>query len=130
MKKIIAMVLCLVLALSIVGCGKPATGNNGPHTATDYPAAIMADGEIYLLSGTVMPAEIDESAIIGYTTSYTDTFPEKNGETNFNRELNMPYARVEGGIAVLYENEWYLCTQKEKSNTTVEPTGGSAPSFY
>ena len=26
----------------------------------------------------------------------------------------MPYARVEGGIAVLYENEWYLCTQKDE----------------
>lgn len=114
MKKITAMALFLVLALSLVACGKVAAGNNGPHTATDYPAAIMADGEIYLKSGTAMPAEIDESAIIGYTTSYADTFPEKDGETNFNRELNMPYARVEGGIAVLYENEWYLCTPKEK----------------
>ena len=75
----------------------------------DYPAAIMVDDVVYYLA-YAMPAEIDESAIIGYTTSYTDTFPEKDGETNFNRELNMPYARVEGGIAVLYQNEWYLCT--------------------
>ena len=22
----------------------------------------------------------------------------------------MPYAKVDGGVAVLYENEWYLCT--------------------
>lgn len=127
MKKIMAIALFLVLALSLVACGKAATGNNGPHTSTDYPAAITADGEIYLLSASAMPAEIDKSAIIGYTTSYTDAFPEKDGETNFSRELNMPYARVEGGIAVLYENEWYLCTPKEKSNTAVEPTGGGAP---
>ena len=52
------------------------------------------------------------SAIIGYTSSYTDTFPEKDGETNFNREIGMPYAKVEEGIAVLYENEWHLCTSK------------------
>lgn len=37
-------------------------------------------------------------------------FPEKDGETNFNRELKMPYAKVTDGIAVLYENEWRLCT--------------------
>mgnify|MGYP007128703176 FL=1 len=60
-----------------------------------------------------MPAEVDESSIIGYTTSYIDTFPEKDGETNFNRELEMPYAKVEGGIAVLYDNEWHLCTPKD-----------------
>ena len=57
-----------------------------------------------------LPVSLDESAILGYTDSYTDAFPEKNGETNFNRELGMPYAKVQGGLAVLYENEWYLCT--------------------
>ena len=98
----------------------------GPHTETDYPAAIMAEGSIYLKSAAAMPAEIDESAIIGYTTSYTDTYPEKDGETNFNRELNMPYARVEGGIAVLYENEWYLCTPKDEN----AGSGGGTISFY
>lgn len=25
----------------------------------------------------------------------------------------MPYAKIEGGIAVLYQNEWYLCTPKD-----------------
>ena len=63
-----------------------------------------------------MSGEVDNSAIIGYTSSYTssytDTFPEKDGETNFNREIGMPYAKVEEGIAVLYEDEWYLCTPK------------------
>ena len=76
----------------------------------DYPAAIMVNDTVYLLEGNPMPAEVDESAIIGYTESYTDTFPENNGETNFNPELGMPYAQVEGGIAVLYKNEWYLGT--------------------
>ena len=94
MKRYIALILAIVCVLALAGCG--------PHTETDYPAAIMAEGEIYLKSATAIPAEIDESAIIGYTTSYTDTYPDKDGETNFNRELNMPYARVEGGIAVLY----------------------------
>lgn len=96
MKRMSAMLL-VMLFLLLVGCS--AVG-----TETDYPAAIMAEGTVYLKSVSAMPAEIDESAIIGYTTSYTDTYPEKDGETNFNRELNMPYARVEGGIAVLYDD--------------------------
>ena len=47
----------------------------------DYPAVIMVDDIIYYLA-YAMPAEIDESAIVGYTTSYTDEMPQKNGETN------------------------------------------------
>ncbi|MDO5406013.1 MAG: M56 family metallopeptidase [Eubacteriales bacterium] len=86
-----------------------------PDAQTDYPAAIMVEDTVYLLSAEPSPVEVDESVIIGYTKSYTGTFPEKNGETNFNQELNMPYARVEGGIAVLYENEWYLCTPQKRS---------------
>ena len=99
-------ILCILL---LAGCGL------GPHTETDYAAAIMVDGDIFLFSTSPMPAEIDESAIIGYTTSYSNTSPKKDGETNFNRELNMPYARVEGGIAVLYENEWHLCVPMEQN---------------
>lgn len=83
-------------------------GCSAVGTETDYPVCDHGEGTVYLKSVSARPAEIDESAIIGYTTSYTDTYPEKDGETNFNRELNMPYARVEGGIAVLYENEMVL----------------------
>lgn len=108
MKRLITMLL-VVLCL-VAGCG--------PDVATedtaDYLAAIMVHGKIYYLSEEEIPGEIDESAILGYTESYTDTFPEKHGETNFNRELGMPYARVEGGMAVLMDEEWYMCYPKEK----------------
>ena len=118
MKRYITLLLAIVCVLALAGCGS--------HTEKDYPAAIMVEGTVYLKSAAAMPAEIDESAIIGYTTSYTDTYPEKDGETNFNREVNMPYARVEGGIAVLYENEWYLCTPKDEN----AGSGGGTISFY
>lgn len=117
----IALLLSIAVILALAGCNLL-----GSHTETDYPAAIMAEGEIYLKSADPMPAEIDESAIIGYTTSYTDTYPEKDGETNFSRELNLPYARVEGGIAVLVENEWYLCTPKDPESGA----GGGTITFY
>lgn len=93
---------CLVLMLWIFCAGCSAT-------STDYPAAIMVDGEIYLYSVVPMAGEVEESAILGYTDSYTNTYPEKDGQTNFNRELGMPYARVEDGIAVLFQNEWHIC---------------------
>ncbi|MCI8784788.1 MAG: hypothetical protein HFG84_15585 [Dorea sp.] len=106
MKKMRTIALVLVCLIGLIGCTRT-------ESMSDYPAAIMVDGGIYLYSSEPMPAEVDESAIIGYTTSYIDTFPEKDGETNFNRELEMPYAKVEGGIAVLYDNEWHLCTPKD-----------------
>lgn len=74
----------------------------------DYPAAIRVDGKIYHLYQP-MPAEIDPSAILGETTSYTDAWPSEDGQTNFSRTLGLPYAQVEGGMAVLYENEWWFC---------------------
>lgn len=116
MKRILATLLCLIICTAaLCGCSELLKG-----VETDYPAAIMVEGEVYLKSGSPMPAEVDPSAIIGYTDSYTDTFPKKDGETNFNRELDMPYARVEGGIAVLYENEWYLCTPMNEDAKPVE----------
>ena len=108
-KSKIISAISILFVLLLAGCGL------GPHTEIDYAAAIMVEGSIYLKSASAMPTEIDESAIIGYTSSYTDSFPKRDGETNFNRELNMPYARVEDGIAVLYENEWYLCTPMEQN---------------
>lgn len=110
MKRLICICLTVLLSFSVCGCAELTKG-----VETDYAAAIMAEGEIYLKAASPMPAEVDPSAIIGYTDSYTDTFPKKDGETNFNRELDMPYARVEGGIAVLYENEWYLCTPMDRN---------------
>ena len=108
MKRI--LILLLVVFGLLAGCGPDvATGDTA-----DYLAAIMVHGKIYYKSEEAISGEVDESAILGYTEFYTDTFPEKHGETNFNRELGMPYARVEGGIAVLMDNEWYLCYPMEK----------------
>ena len=120
MKKYLSLLLAITCVLLLTGCSFES------HTESDYPAAIMAEGSIYLKSATAMPIEIDESAIIGYTTSYTDTYPAKDGETNFNRDLNMPYAKVEEGVAVLFENEWYLCTPKDEN----AGSGGGTISFY
>lgn len=102
MKKWIAFVFILGFVLSIVGCHK--------NSDTMYLLGIVVDDVFYEKSYQPMTAEIDESAIIGYVKSYTDTFPQKDGETNISKDLiDAPYAKVEGGIALLYQNEWYLC---------------------
>lgn len=126
MKRLIILILS-IFTFALAGCQAepgpvtkapdttpPATEDTAAEgTTADYPAAIMVDDVIYLLNEKPMAEAVDESSVIGYTKSYTDTFPEKNEETNFNRELDMPYAKVEDGIAVLYEEEWQLCTPQE-----------------
>lgn len=103
MKKLIASVLVLVCVLSLSSCNK--------GTDTMYQLGIMVDGVFYAQLHQPMPAEVDESAIIGYVKFYTETYPTKDGETNISKDLiGAPYAKVEGGIALLYKNEWYLCT--------------------
>ena len=109
MKRII-LVVSLIIIMALSGCSTETTSSG---QATDYSAAIMVEDSIYLLSTEILSIDIDENEITGYTESYTDEFPEKNGETNFNRELEMPFAKVEGGIAVFYEDNWYLCIPKE-----------------
>lgn len=83
--------------------------------AGDYPAAIRIEGQVYLLAEGPMPAEVEESAVIGRTTSYTDGWPSQDGETNFSREPDLPYARVEGRMAVLVDHEWYFCAPAEEA---------------
>ena len=102
MKKYISMLLSILCILAFVGCSK--------DKETMYMQGILVDGVFYEKSYQPMPAEVDESAIIGYIKSYSDTVPTKDGETNISKALiDSPYAKVEGGIAILYENEWYLC---------------------
>ena len=112
MKKTIFLLIVVIGIVALAGC---MSGGE-----TDYAAAIMVEGEVYLKSITVISEEVDESAIIGYTSSYTDTFPKKDGQTNFSRQTGKPYARVAEGIAILIDDEWYLCAPMgtERSEVT------------
>ena len=112
MKKYILILVSILCILSSVGCGE------GKETMDIQ--GILVDGVFYEKSYQPMPAEVDESEIIGYVESYTDTIPKKDGESNISKDIiGAPYAKVEGGIAILYENEWYLC-KAETSEETVE----------
>ena len=76
MKKSIAIGLTLLFIVSMAGCSLYGV-------ASDYPAAIMVGDTVYYLTSQAMPAEIDKSAVIGYTESYTDAFPKENNATEW-----------------------------------------------
>ncbi|WP_353097254.1 hypothetical protein [Tissierella praeacuta] len=71
--------------------------------------AIMVDGDIWICTGDEVPAEIDESAIIGEiisTVGYYQT-PTENGQANF-EIVGSKYARYEDNIVALIDNKWTL----------------------
>ncbi len=70
MKKYILLILTLIFLLSMVGC-------NSNDANSDYPAAIMVEDSLYHLTQEAAPMEVDESAIIGYTKSYTNKYQKK-----------------------------------------------------
>ena len=89
-----ALAAAMLLLLSACAAGKTA------QPAGDYPAAIMVDGAVYQMAYQTVE-NVDDAAVLGHTTSYTDAWPEKDGETNFSRALDLPYARCEEGIAAV-----------------------------
>ena len=102
----------LLLALLLAGVLLAALGSM-LHSRTrtgDYPAAIMVDGTVYLVPVDPLPAgTVDEGEITGHVGSYTETFPEKDGQQNFSRRADLPCIRTAEGIALLYDGAWYLC---------------------
>ena len=99
--------LALLLAVALLAALGKFTR---PDRTGDYPAAIMVDGTVYLVSVNPLPAgTVDEAEITGCVDSYTETFPEKDGQQNFSRWAALPYTRTAEGIALLCDGACYLC---------------------
>ena len=119
----------LLLVLLLAGVPLAALGKMMQRdTAADYPAAIMVDGTVYLVSVNPLPAgTVDEAEITGCVDSYTGTFPEKDGQQNFSREAALPYAPAVGGLALLCDGAWYLCDPAQFDDDGVLLPGGDRP---
>ena len=119
----------LLLVLLLAGVPLAALGKMMQRdTAADYPAAIMVDGTVYLVSVNPLPAgTVDEAEITGCVDSYTETFPEKDGQRNFSREAALPYAPAAGGLALLCDGAWYLCDPAQFDDDGVLLPGGDRP---
>ena len=103
MRHRILLGLCaLILPLALLaGCVGPGAGG-------DYPACIMVDGAVYRSTGQVLVGEVDESAVLGQVSSYTDGVPAEEGQANFDRSLSARYARTADGLLVCLDGEWTL----------------------
>ena len=69
MKKIIAMVLCLLLTLSTVGCGIKSAGSEASEKdvmkkAKEGDTTVKIDGVVYYNTKEAVPGEPDESVIV------------------------------------------------------------------
>ena len=107
MKKFIALLLALTCMLAMVGCG--AKEQITPNTPNATIPSIMYEGNLYKTTGKQIPAEVDETAIVGNISSVVplSQFPTNDGEANFG-QVGDPYALTADGLVVLLNNEWTL----------------------
>lgn len=95
MKKILAIVLCLALAVSLVACGN----NEKQHNAT-----IQIGEAIYCNTGDEVPVEPDERAIV-------DTHPLEGDQIKAYAIINS--GDVDEMVVGLIDGEWYKFLPKE-----------------
>ncbi len=76
----------------------------------DKLAAVTIDEKIYHVTEGPIPMEVDPSAFLGYALPYIELEPEAG---YYDPNLELTYAEVEGGIVVLYLDEWYRCVPAE-----------------
>ena len=76
--------------------------NGGGHRP-----AIMVDGILYWSTGVPAAETVDEGGV-RTATSYINTVPEMDGQTNFSQDLSARYAMTSQGLAVWMDEEWIL----------------------
>lgn len=89
------------------GPGKPIEVT--PDTLNAMVPSIVYEGNLYRTTGKQIPAEVDDSAIVGRISSVVplSQLPSNEGEANF-REVGDPYARTSDGLLVIMGHEWVL----------------------
>ena len=89
------------------GPGKPVEFT--PDTPNAMVPSIMYEGSLYRTTGKAIPAEVDESAIVGEISSVVplSQLPTKDGEANFG-QISDPYAITSDGLLVIMNHEWVL----------------------
>ena len=89
------------------GPGKPV--EVVPDTPNAMVPSIMYKGGLYRTTGKAIPAEVDESAIVGEISSVVplSQLPSKDGEANFG-QIGNPYAITNDGLLVIMNHEWVI----------------------
>lgn len=107
MKKLISLLSVIVCILILAGCG--AKEQVVPDAPNAMVPSIVYEGNLYRTTGKSIPAEVDESAIVGEISSVVplSQLPAKNGEANFG-QVGDPYAITVDGLLVIMNHEWVL----------------------
>lgn len=95
------------------GPGKPIEVT--PDAPNAMVPSIMYEGILYRTTGKAIPAEVDESAIVGEIGSVVplSQLPTKDGEANFG-EIGDPYAITSDGLLVIMNHEWVVFETYDK----------------
>ena len=95
------------------GPGKPIDVT--PDAPNAMVPSIMYEGILYRTTGKAIPAEVDESAIVGEIGSVVplSQLPTKDGEANFG-EIGDPYAITSDGLLVIMNHEWVIFETYDK----------------
>ncbi len=110
MKRFWAILFAMALLILCTGCGAEETSSS----AGDYPAMLMVDGVLYQSTSEPVPVEMDES-VIKTVSSYTDTEPTEDGQTNFDRSCTTEYGMTSDGLMVLIDLEWIRFAPVERA---------------
>lgn len=80
-----------------------------PDAPNAMVPSIMYEGSLYRTTGKAIPAEVDESAIVGEISSVVplSQLPTKDGEANFG-QIGDIYAITSDGLLVIMNHEWVL----------------------
>lgn len=107
MKKYSSIILSILCILILAGCSKKE--QKVPDTLNAMVPSIIYQGSMYRTTGKQIPAEVDESAIVGEISSVVPLtqLPTKEGEANFG-EIGDQYAITSDGLLVKMNNEWTL----------------------
>ena len=95
------------------GPGKPVEVT--PDAPNAMVPSIMYEGILYRTTGKAIPADVDESAIVGEIGSVVplSQLPTKDGEANFG-EVGDPYAITSDGLIVIMNHEWVVFKTYDK----------------
>lgn len=121
MKKYSSIILSILCILILAGCSKKE--QIVPNTPNAMVPSIIYQGNLYRTTGKPIPAEVDESAIVGEISSVVPLtqLPAKEGEANFG-EIGVPYAITIEGLLVKMNDEWVIFElyEAEKAEATEE----------
>lgn len=110
MKKMIAMALCLVLTLSMVGCGKQEE-----EIKYALIPMVMVDGELYLdtgFTGTYISSDTTYDKEIISTVDGSEA-PTEDNQSNFGAGFKYRYGATEGTIEICINSRCCIFATEE-----------------